>query len=253
LLLEPQTIKTMTFCVCHLKPVFLAVGVSVCASKCAAQIFLATSGELNLLVPDGNPYGVIHSLSIDAGESALRVQDLTVSLNLSGGWAGDLYVQLTHAGGLSVLLNRVGRTETDELGYGESNLDLQLSSTPGLPDIHEYRLTLTGSPSQSIPAVTGLWAADGRAVDPSVAVASDPRTALLDTFRGADPGGLWTLYLVDQDAGHEFNLKSWSISVTAVPEPQTLVSLSALGLLIFGVGLRVARRQGKTTDRSQRC
>lgn len=206
-----------------------------------AQLFSVTQSGLNLVVPDGNPFGVSHTATVDVGKSGLHIEDLAVSLDLSGGWAGDLYVQLTHDSGFSVLLNRVGRTATDSFGYGESSISIRLEDTPGLADVHLYRTALGGPPSTPVPGgLTGLWAPDGRATDPAVASDTDPRTAGFSSFTGLDPNGQWTLHLLDQDPGSEFTLHSWSLEFMAVPEPQAVLVTGAL-LLVLGITRRVKR------------
>lgn len=43
---------------------------------------------------------------------------ITVTINLTGGWNGDLYAHLVHESGFSVLLNRTGRSLADPDGSG---------------------------------------------------------------------------------------------------------------------------------------
>ena len=82
------------------------------------------SGFLNSgVVPDGNSTGWSDTRNL-SGIAQNSILDLNVTLQLSGGWNGDLYAYLTHGTGFSVLLNRVGRTGSDELLLN-LGLDLQ--------------------------------------------------------------------------------------------------------------------------------
>jgi hypothetical protein len=51
------------------------------------------------------------------------------------------------------------------------------------------------------------------------------------TFNGQNPNNAWTLFFADTDPGGQTTLNSWSLNITAVPEPVNV----ALG--IFGLGL----------------
>jgi hypothetical protein len=94
------------------------------------------------------------------------IGNVSVSLNLSGGYNGDRYAYLSHGNGFSVLLNRVGRVDQNEDGYGNPGFAVTLSAKV-LLDIHEYQSL---SPSyNSGGQLTGVWAADGRNVDPATA------------------------------------------------------------------------------------
>jgi hypothetical protein len=54
---------------------------------------------------------------------------------------------------------------------------------------------------------------------------------------GLDPNGQWVLYVVDQGPGAESVLQSWSLNITAVPEP------SAAVLGFFSTALLMRRRR----------
>ena len=70
------------------------------------------------------------------------------------------------------------------------------------------------------PNLTGVWAPDGRSVEPLLALDSDSRTSLLSSFHNLDAQGAWTLTLKDVSPGDVSQLVSWSLEVTGqVPEP----------------------------------
>jgi subtilisin-like proprotein convertase family protein len=138
------------------------------------------------------------------------ITDISVTVDISGGYNGDLYAYLSHGAGFAVLLNRVGRNTSDPFGYSTPGLAATLVGRAAA-DVHRYEsLTPTYNASGQL---TGTWGADGRNVDPSVALDTTPRTATLDEFRGLDPNGDWTLYFFDDSAGGISTLRSWSVTV----------------------------------------
>lgn len=177
---------------------------------------------INAPIPDNSPIGLSSSRSVVS--QVTQIQSVEVYLDISGGWAGDLYAYLAHGSGFSVLLNRPGRTSSLDEGSGAMNLLITISGS-GLSDIHTG-LPLSGS-------VTGVFQPDGRNLDPGNSLDTSPRTALLDSFNGLDANGEWTLYIADVVAGDTMTLNSWSLQVTGVPEPTTatLLAAGALGLL----------------------
>jgi hypothetical protein len=86
---------------------------------------------------------------------------------------------------------------------------------------------------------TGFFRPDGRLTDPLATVDTDARTALLSVFTNENPNGVWTLFLADQGPGDTAILKSWSLAVTAVPEPSAALMIGVAVML--GA---VSRRRG---------
>jgi subtilisin-like proprotein convertase family protein len=187
--------------------------------------------SVNQLVPDANRNGMFMTtnLSIAGG----TISDVTVSLDISGGYNGDLYGFLSGPnGGFAVLLNRVGvSNNASSFGYGNSGFDIVLSDSAA-NDVHYYQ-----SASYSLNGggqLIGTWAPDGRNIVPQSAPSlfgSTAPSALLGSFNGTDPNGGWTLFLADLSVGAQSQLVSWSLDIITVPEP----SVWALG--IMGLGL----------------
>ena len=71
-----------------------------------------------------------------------------------------------------------------------------------------------------------------RNFDPGLVLDTTPRGANLGSFVGEDPSGEWTLFLADVDFGEQGTLVSWSMTITAVPEPGTwaILGLGSGGL-----------------------
>lgn len=186
-------------------------------------------------VPDNNSLGIQQTLDL-SGFVGL-IESVSVRLNLSGinggAFNGDLFVTLQHDSGYSVLLNRVGRTDSDPFGYANNGFDVTFTAAGS--DIHAYQSGAYSLGSSG--ELTGTWGVDGRVTDPLSVVASDTRTATLASFNGLDANGTWTLFVADTSQHGQASLDSWGLEVTVVPEPST-VAFMALGLVAL-----VARRR----------
>ena len=83
----------------------------------------------DLSIPDANAAGAASVLN--TGTLSGTISSIEVSLKISGDsllWAGDYYVSLSFDNGdqqvKTVLLNRVGKAESDPLGYDFNGFDL---------------------------------------------------------------------------------------------------------------------------------
>lgn len=194
------------------------------ASHAASTV--SDSWVVNTQIPDNSPIGLSSSRSLVSHVTS--ISSVEVYLDMSGGWAGDLYAYLAHYSGFSVLLNRPGRTAFVDEGSGAMSLLIAISGS-GLTDVH------TGIASSG--SVTGMFQPDGRNVDPNDAYDTSPRTALMDSFNGLDANGVWTLYIVDVAAGDTMTLNSWSLQVSGVPEPSIFI------MALLGGCLSACRRR----------
>ena len=100
---------------------------------------LTTSSFTNSTVtaiPDGSPVGLMEQFNVSgAGGSVSNVQ---VTLDLTGGFNGDLYAYLAGPQGqFAVLLNRVGVTGSNPFGYGDAGMNITLDGLAG-NNIHDY-------------------------------------------------------------------------------------------------------------------
>ncbi len=190
----------------------------------ASAATVSQTWTVNTAIPDNDDVGYTHTPNIIAPDIT-SIESVTVALNFTGGWNGDLYAYLVHGIGFAVLLNRPGRDTGSPDGSSTVGLTIVLDDL-ATTDIH------TGIP-MSGGAVSGTWQPDGRNIDPLSVVASDPRTALLSSFNGLDANGNWTLFVADQSPGNVSTLQSWSLTVTGIPEPSAglLAAMASLGLL----------------------
>jgi len=211
----------------------------------AAAAVVITSAPLNLAIPDQSNTGLAQTLAVP---DSFVLGSVSVSLNLSvpageTGWLGDLYAYVQHDTGLAVLLNRPGRNTGNLAGYADSqSASLTFSDTAANGDIHSYRLTLNGDETIALTSpLTGTWQPDGRATDPGSALTDDARTATLTGFNGLNANGTWTLFVADLSTGGRFQLDSWELQATPVPEPAWF-GLAFGGLL---AGLACWRRRSR--------
>lgn len=199
----------------------------------------AQSGQ----VPDNSTVGFATTANASGYQPTITA--VSVTLNITGGFNGDLYAYLSHGGVLLPLLNRVGVSGTgdgNDVGYLETGLNLTLDPAAA-NDVHFYR---DYSPAYNGSGqLTGTWQPDGRSIDP----ASD--RALFDSagrltfasFNGLDPNGMWTLFIADLSPGGQSELAGWALSVTAVPEPVN-AALGFLAVALVSTALSRINRAG---------
>lgn len=201
-------------------------------------------------IPDNNFSGITSSQTIVGGRV---ITDVDVRLEISGAGArnGDYYVYLQHGTGFAVLLNRVGRTVVNSLGYGDGGLDVTLDDqatqddgvTP--KDVHAYRTITFGNDDTALGgALTDTWAPDARLDNPGTVLDSTERRAGLSVFDGLSSAGEWTLFVADLSVTGTARLESWSLVLTTVPEPADWAVVAGGGLLLWGWQRRLGRRPG---------
>lgn len=211
----------------HLPCLLTVSAVLVLPSAHAAIMQTFDFNALGLAVPDGNPVGLGNLQSVTT--SITSIEDISVTLDLSGDFNGDLYAYLQHDTGFAVLLNRIGRTAVAPFGSAGSGITIALNDHDGShPDVH---LADSGSP------LVGTFGSDARAVDPDLVTDTSARTADLTAFTGLDATGDWTLFVADLSSGGSHTLNSWSMTISGVPEP------GAASLLVIGTALLARRRR----------
>jgi subtilisin-like proprotein convertase family protein len=189
----------------------------ICILLLLASMPLVTRAELVATwsgaqkIPEGS--GVSHQFTLSSPKHAIT--DIAVTLNIAGGYNGDLYAYLSHGDGFAVLLNRVGRTSANPDGYGTPGFAVTLVGNAAA-DIHRYESL---NPAYNVAGqLTNTWGSDGRDVLPDASLDTTARTATLDEFRGMDPNGAWTLFLLDASAGGEATLTGWTVDVSTSSE-----------------------------------
>jgi subtilisin-like proprotein convertase family protein len=217
-----------------MRPTIVAlVGALTLCSTTQASLYLLNTNAVGSLIPDNGS-----TLSVQQAVSGLPsvIQDVDVKVTISGGYNGDLYgyLRLEPTGGgaaIAVLLNRVGNGL-----YADTGFAVILSDQAGT-DIHAYQTVGYPGSLNGSGQLTGTWQPDGRNANPGAGQTGDTRGALLGQFNGMNPNGTWTLSFADfVGGGSQSTLVSWSLDVTAVPEPVT-TALGIFGVLAAGFGL----------------
>lgn len=193
-------------------------------SAYGSTTWIGPTWSVSTLIPDNDQIGITKTQTISVPEIT-EIESVTVTINLSGGWNGDLYAYLVHDSGFSVLLNRAGRSLSNLDGSPTVGMNITFDDAAS-SDIHTA-IPMSGGP------VSGTYQPDGRITDPLAVLNTDSRPAMLADFIGLNASGTWILFVADQNTGDTSTLQNWSMTITGVPEPGTaiLAILSAATLL----------------------
>ena len=185
---------------------------TVFAAVTAAQATLYTTNwttgwDNGTVVPDNSYSGWTDSRTLDAAPTGLVTPgSVAVTLDLTGGWNGDLYAYLVNSSsGFCVLLDRIG---TGTYGNAGNGFNVTLSGT-GAAGLGTYMANGSG-------LVTGNWQPDNT-------------SGSLGSF--TTQGGTWTLFVADLSGGGVTTVQSWGLQmdIVAVPEVETWVAAALAG------------------------
>lgn len=215
---------------------FLALGLvaTVLAPVAAhADVTLTRTFAVDQVINDGAQFANVQNLDLGGG----IVTDVNVGLVLTatgtGAYIGDYYAAVGHETGYAVLLNRIGKTNTDDFGHNGSGLNVTFDEAAASADIHNAPF----DPNNSSPgALTGIWNSDGRTADPVDVTNLSPRTATLSSFYGTNTDGEWRLLVADESYGGTVKLTSWSLAITFTPANGTLPALTASDVVNISSG-----------------
>ena len=161
----------------------LLLGLTGAASAIPVINVVNANWTVNTAVPAGNPTGITTAETF-TGLRAGPIADVSVDLDVSGGFNGALYGSLTlqSANGrvaTEILLNQVGTSPVNPIGSFGAGFNNIILTDAG---------TANGSIHGAAGVPTGAWLPDS------------PNT-LDGTFGGLIANGTWTLFLADLDAG----------------------------------------------------
>ena len=227
-----------------------------------AATISGTLSNLNLAIPEASTGTVLPS-TIVLNSGGQLISSLRISVTVSGGSNGDLYILLEHGGKSSVLVNRPGLdTTVASSAYGSPSRGLNVTffdaATVDLKSSIPMTLDASyaeGGVNDGQAQVTGVFQPDGRAVSPFSADLNSPATATrtLAEFNNMAVDGPWTLSLVRIDSLEKSTLESWSVEATSsavtVPEPGTV--LPSILLVCSGLYVRFIRRHRTPRPRSK--
>jgi subtilisin-like proprotein convertase family protein len=212
----------------------------VCLSSSAA-LFQFNSGEIRVAIPDANLTG--WSSTVVFSDLPRTIQNVSVNLQISGGYNGDLYAYLWFDGKMVPLLNRVGVGSGSTFGSSTQGMNITLADGDYI-NVHDA--------SSEVGPLTGTYNPDGRAISPLSAKGEFDANQFgsadlvkFSTFSGKNPNGAWTVFFADTAGGDQSQLVSWGLEINAVPEPAN-VALGICGL-VFGAHLLWNRRSGRLT------
>ena len=209
-------------------------GLALGLAGASASLSISYSG-LGQQIPDGSSVGITSVATVSgAGSIASFGDNVSVTLNLSGGNIGDLVAYLSYDGVTVQLLNRPGTGGNPaSLGYtGNSSFVFN-------------PVTLSDGNSTSVDSYGGGSVSSAVSYNPSAGSSG------FQAFNGlSSVAGNWTLSFADlsgNDGANVTTLNGWSLGITAVPEPAN-VALGVFGGLMALAGcVRLCRNNLKAT------
>ena len=122
------------------------------ACRRAGLRFLLTRHEAtaSLSIPDADPAGVTTAIAVPATATGTTAE-LTVEVDVTHTYVGDLHVTLTHAGRTAVLHDRSGGN-TDDL-----HIRASISDFAGTPRAGDWTLSVVDDAAEDVGTLTG-WA-----------------------------------------------------------------------------------------------
>lgn len=182
------------------------------------------------VIPAGNPVGSVFTATF-SGTDGLNpyptVSQLTVNLNITGGYNGDLYAYLIAPNGtLVVLMNQPGVAVN---GFGAYGAGMNITLQDGATANGSIQNVTSGS------VLSGTYNAAGG-------------STALSAFDGSQVNGVWTLYFADLASGTGSPTLTWSIGLTPVPEPVELALGLFAAMLLALAGLKWICRSAVTSQ-----
>jgi len=216
-----------------MKKILLTLGLLTVVSGAQAVIY-TTNWSVGVTVPDNNLSGWANSQLISVPAGTIDPGSLQVSLELTGGWNGDLYAYLANSsGGFCVLLDRVG-TPGATYGYGDAGMNV----------------TFTSGATTNIHAYGGGFVPNGSYLPDDSATTT--ASGSLSSF--VNPNGTWTLFVADLSGGGVSTVQSWGLQmdIVAVPEIESWIAAALAGAFgAFWVNRQIWRGVKRPADGRQ--
>lgn len=199
---------------------------SLLATSAQSATYLQ-SWNVGLTIPDDDAVGLANTQTVTgSGIDTISLVEVTLLLDGASAWNGDYYAYLHHGGGVTILLNRIGKTSSNSIGSGTVGMNVTFADGAAT-DVHQV--------TASSGTLVGTYQPDAREADPAVVTEASPRTAFLSNFQGMSADGDWTLFIADMSGGDQGQLVQWSLSITgtAVPEPSSSLLFAGSACLFF--------------------
>lgn len=164
---------------------------------------VASSGAINLAIPDNNAAGVNTTLTVPAGTNFATASDLKIRLTLAHSWSGDVIARLTSPCGVTFVFDRLG-VPAGAVG----NSDNYGTNNTTTPPAAIYTFDLAAA--TVLPETTGGsgFIAAGTYRPSDVNGAAHNWAGMTFPCNGA---GTWTLNLSDNAALDVGTLADWAI------------------------------------------
>lgn len=171
---------------------------------------IASSGNINLAIPDNNPAGVTSSVNVSGIPSTALITNVKVRFNGTHTWPGDVVIALKAPNGKILNLDYyLSGTAGSAAGTGFQNTVFSSQTSPVLPLIGTGTNPYTGTFRPD--AVVNPPAPN----PPAGPTGFDPNTSLFsDLFFNTDPNGTWTLGVYDGGPADLGVITSWSVEIT---------------------------------------
>ena len=182
------------------------------------------SGSSVGAIPQANPLGIVFGGTVSGIPAGMVIGNLTVSLQISGGYNGNLFAMLVAPNGTTVVLMNQPGVGVNGFGAYGAGMNITLSDA-GSGNIQDET---SGS------VLSGTYGAAGS----------------LANFDGGNPNGTWDLYFSDPTSGGGTStLNQWSLNITAVPEPVNAALLIFGGMVAGGWGWGKLRKSWGGTSK----
>jgi subtilisin-like proprotein convertase family protein len=184
------------------------------------------------IVQDGNSFGNTFTAQVNA-QSWERVVAAAVTLNIAGGWNGDLYAYLLAPDGTVAirLFDPTANLTGTSMNVTLTSFDMTDTTHFSVNGTYPGSQTLTPFSGQSIQgqsatALTGgntYGSLDTMYYGPNTPYAANDLTPLQYAALPAAAGS-WTLWLADNTTDNlgDHQLLGWSLTLAVVPEPVTM-------------------------------
>ena len=219
------------------KPLLLTATLLASAMAGLGQPILTESYTFPVNPTDGAIPDAISSVTFNqviANSHIFDLREVQVSLELTGdpvgqGWAGDMFVSLNRdlGGQTAILLNQAGVTVSDPAGFGHDGWNVTFKDSAVNGDIH------LAQPTAPNTVLTGEWQPDGR-LNPT----NTARPSMLSVFNTSSANATWRLNVADISPGNTMSLKSWTLTLIGVPEPEQYMAAAGAGLFAFALWQR---------------
>jgi hypothetical protein len=169
-----------------------------------------TGGDSVGAIPDGSPIGVTFSGTV-SDAPGMTVGELTLTLNISGGFNGNLFAYLNAPDGTHVvLMNQPGVSESNPFGASGAGMNITLQDSGAING------SIQNETSAAV--LSGSYTAAGTLAD----------------FNGAAVNGTWELFFADEvSGGGTSTLTGWSLGINAVPEPVNTALVIFFGFMVI--------------------